>query len=359
MQRTAATLILVAVIHGPLPARAQAEIAPPADEGARLYTTPQERREAGRERRLTSWLSVSSLAEAEWSQQRLSGEDGRHDSTRDRSAGLQLGLTAMPLEWAKGELILQYDTDIDKLEAEEATVSAEHGPWELALGRQFLPFGVYFNHFVTGPILEFGEIRQSAGTLSWGPGEQLDLSISVYRGSARRSRARSSRLDWSLALESWPTKSLSVGASFLSDLADTDSRLLADSRDRFERKVPALSAYLVWVGERFEVTVEALGAVRSFHELAPDRNRPIAWNVELAQFPHPDFDWALRLEGSSDLEEAPRLRAGAAITFRLHRQAALTLEALHGRFREGLAVDDQDRSYEGITQLGALLSIAF
>lgn len=360
MHRVTAALALIALLPGPQMVHAQPEAeAATAEAGARLYTTPQERREAGRQRRLTPWLSMTSLAELEWGQQRLALDDGGQDRTRDSSAGVQLGLTATPRDWAKAELILQYDTDIDKLEADEATAAVEYGPWELTLGKQFLPFGVYFSHFVSGPILEFGEIRQTAGTLSWGPGEEIDLSLSLYRGSARKINAGSNRLDWSLALESWPTESLSLGASFLSDLADSDEPLLSDNRDRFERKVPAASAYLVWVGGTFEVTVEALGAMRSFQELEPDRNRPMAWNLEFAQFPHPSFDWAIRLEGSRDLEDAPRLQAGAAITFRLRRQAALTLEALHGRFKDALATDDEDNPYESVTQLGALLSIAF
>ena len=359
MYRATATLALIALIPGARPALAQSETeAAGTEAGARLYTTPQERREAGRERRLTPWLSMATLAEVEWTQQRLARDGGGQDRTRDGSAGLQLGLTATPLEWAKAELILQYDTDIDKLEVDEATVSAEHGPWELTLGKQFLPFGVFFSHFVSGPILEFGETRQSAGTLAWGPGEEIDLSLSLYRGSARKVNAGSNRLDWALALESWPMQSLSVGTSFLSDLADSDDRLLSDERDRFERKVPAASAYLVWVGDTYELTVEALGATRSFQELDRDRIRPMAWNLEFAHFPHPSFDWAIRLEGSRELEDAPRLQGGVAVTFRVGHEAALTLEVLHGRFKGALATDDQDNPYESLTRLGALLSIA-
>lgn len=360
MYRATATLALLALTHATHTALAQPETeAASAEAGARLYTTPQERREAGRERRLAPWLSMASLAEVEWVQQRFALDGGGQDRSRDGSAGVQLGFTATPLEWTKAELILQYDTDIDKLEVDEATAAAEYGPWELTLGKQFLPFGVFFSHFVSGPILEFGETRQSAGTLAWGPGEEIDLSLSLYRGSARKVNAGSNRLDWTLALESWPTQSLSVGASILSDLADSDDRLLSDERDRFERKVPAASIYLAWVGDAYELTVEALGATRSFQELDRDRNRPMAWNLEFAHFPHPSFDWALRLEGSRELEDAPRLQGGVAVTFRVRREAALTLEVLHGRFKDALATDDEDNPYQSLTQLGALLSIAF
>ncbi len=247
---------------------------------ARLYRTHAERREVGLQRQITSWLTASGLAEG--------FEVRRSDKTdheKETSATIQLGLTATPLELAKGEVLWEYDTDRDKIVTDEAILSVEQGDLELEVGRQHTPPGIYISHLRSGPILEFGETSSTGVAFSYGPDDSLDIKVMVYRGRAREIGTDSSRMDWSAGIESWLGQSCSLGMSYQSDLADSDDKLLDDEEgNRFDRKVPAVSGYAVWTTRRFDLSVEALGTMRSFREFDRDRNRPWAWNVEFSQF---------------------------------------------------------------------------
>lgn len=331
-----------------------------ADATARLYRTNAERREVGLERQITSWLTASGLAEAEGLAEGY--EVRRSDKTdheRETSATVQLGLTATPLEFAKGDVLWEYDTDRDKIVTDEAILSTEQWDLELELGRQYTPLGVYISHFPSGPILEVGETSSTGAALSYDPNDSLEIKAMVYRGRAREAGEDSSRMDWSAGVETWFGESWSFGLSYQSDLADSDDKILEDEGNRFERKVPAASGYAVWTTRQFDLSVEALGATRSFRKLDGDRNRPWAWNIEFSHFTHRHFDWALRWEGSRELEDEPAHQVGIALSFRTGPRASLSLEYLHGWFKDEFATNDDDESYDRVNRVGAQLSVAF
>lgn len=136
-------------------------------------------------------------------------------------------------------------------------------------------------------------------------------------------------------------------------------RLLEDENNRFARKVPGLSGYLVWVGNRFDITVEFVAAERSFAEFETDRNQPLAWNFELAVNANPKLDIAFRVEGSQELAGFPTTQYGLATNLSLHPRATLTFELLRGKFTNNLAIDDDDNPFNNVTTVGAQLSVAF
>ncbi len=330
------------------------------DESVRLYRTRAEKREAGLHRQLTPWLTLSGLVELEWNKDRFSvARNADVIRQEEQAMTVQLGLIATPLESVKAELILEYDTDTDRVKTEEFTIALESDPWELIVGKQYLPFGEYFSRFVTGPLIEFGETRETAATLTYDFADRLDLSMAIYHGAAGERERNNRGLDWTLSMEAWPQENLALGFSYLTDLADADSRLLVDNDNRFVRKVPGLSGYILWINDNFELTFEALGATRSFIELEADRDQPWAWNLELGLFPHRHFDLALRIEGSRELEDEPYLQYGAAVTFLVHRYVTVTMEYLHGRFRGDLATDVDDNPLDDVNRFSAQLSVAF
>ena len=328
----------------------------------RIYQTREEQREAGLKREITPWLTLSGLAEAELSYDDFDSKQGRAESSgRDDSATLQLGLILSPLDFAEAEIMLEYDTDKDKIEADEAYISIDAEPWELALGKQYTPFGVYFSNFVSGPLVEFGETQaDEVATLTFGPGDDLALLATVYRGRARKRGKNSGHWNWALALAHWVNRNWSLGLSYQSDLADADSRPLQDENDRYSKRVSGVSGYLLWVGESYEATLEFLAATGSFEELDRDRNQPWAWNMELVHFvPGTNFELAFRVEGSRELEDEPGLQFGPAVTWRIGKHASLTLEYLHGEFKDGLATNDEDEPYDHVDHIGGQLTIEF
>jgi hypothetical protein len=328
----------------------------------RLYRTREEQREAGLQRKLTPWLTVSGLVEAEMLYEDFDAGTGQADgSGHDDSASLQLGLVADLLEHAKAELILEYATDRDKVQSDEAFLAFEYDPWELSLGKQYTPLGVYFSSFVSGPLVEFGETQAGeVVTLVYGPGDELDISLTAYRGRARKQGRHSGEGNWALATEFWLNDAWSFGLSYQSDLADSDARLLEDFNDRYVNPVAAVSGYALWAGESFEASFEVLAATDSFEELDADRNKPWAWNAELVHFqPGSNFEIALRFEGSRELEDEPKYQFGPAITWRTGSYASLTLDYLHGEFSGDLAATENDEPYDSVDRFGAIFSLAF
>lgn len=331
-------------------------------QSKRLYRTRKEQREAGLQRQITAWLTASGLIEGEVLYADFNTKSGRAvDSGRESSATLQLGLIATPLKFAAIEAIFEYDTDRDRVSTDEALLSLEGDPWELALGKQYTPFGVYFSNFVSGPLLEFGETQANeVATLAYGPSDDIDIFFTGYRGRARKQGKNSGEWNMSLATELWLNEQWSIGVSYQSDLADSDSQLLEEINNRYAKRVGGVSGYILWAGEQFEMTVEAVTATGSFEELEADRNKPWAWNVELLYFfPSTNFEVALRFEGSRELEDAPKYRYGPAITWRAGKYASLTLEYLHGEFEGELATTDNDDAYDHVDSVGAILSVAF
>lgn len=327
---------------------------------ARIYTTREERRDAGLKHRITDWLTFSGLGEIEaigWRYGHF--EDSDRTDEDEFTKTVQLALEATPWEWAKAEVITEYDDEFNKFVLDEAIASVEVGDFEFEGGDLFVPFGEYFSHFVSGPYLEFGETRGHGFIVSYGPSDRLDIAAFAYNGSAQMLDSGSGDWSWGAIVEGSPFEFLTLSLSYLSDLADSEEALLEDEDNFYEKRVDALSGYAVVGLGRLEFTGEFVRALDSFEELDEDRDRPSAWNLELAYFPDGNISWALRLEGTRELEDAPELLGGIAATWRITDHIYLTAEYLRGHFREGLAETDDEILLDSIQQVGAILSIEF
>ena len=309
---------------------------------------------------ISRWLSLFGQIELEWTKQRLEPANGNSsEQTSESPETYQLGFMARP--WSNCELllVLEYTSDSDQLKADEASVKLTSEPWAIRAGKFYTPFGTYLGNFINGPMLEFGETRASGVNLSYSFGELSELSFMLYRGAADDQGRHAEALDWALSLESHASERISVGLSYQSDLADSDEHLLADSGDRFAHKVGALGGSLLWSGEAFELSFEALGALHSFAELEEDRNRPLAWNLELKHPLPADMHLAWRLEGSRELADQPEIQAGVALIWEPDKHITITLEYLHGKFKKGLAEDEHDEPYRHVDRISTMLRVGF
>lgn len=354
-------LLLALLAAAPAPAQEQ----PSPDETgmpARIYTTREERRDAGLRHEVTDGLTVSGLLELEGAAQQFAlRDDDTTPGDSEYSGVLELSAELEPAEWLTGEVIYEIERESEtgwrEPGLDEATAAVEVGAFELEGGRLYVPFGEYFSHFVSGPILEFGETRGAGAKLSWSPDDRLDVAAFTLRGRARPLGQRRRDWDWGVAVEASPFAAGTFAASYLSDLADSEERLLEDSDDRYVRRVPALSGYAALGAGDVEMTAEYVGALRGFRELDADRNRPCAWNVELAYFPLDPVQVALRAEGSREIEDEPDAQYGIAVAWRFLPVASITVEYLRGRYRRGLAEDGLERELEGVDQVAAQVGI--
>jgi hypothetical protein len=330
-----------------------------ANEPVRSPRTNAERREEGTTHEITPWLTASMLVDLEWQRDDFSTRNGSDDTFREHSATFQIGLIAAPWEYLQGELSLEYDTSTNRWTTDEAFVLSEIEDWELMGGKLYTPFGEYISHFPSGPLLEFGETQTHGIGLAYSPGELFELSLTGYRGQAREAGGHSSRLDWAAAIAATIDDRYIFGLSYQSDLADANSSLVADSDNRYQRKVDAASGYFIWLADDFEISFEVLGALDSFQELESDRDQPLAWNLEFTHFIGSDFEWTLRAEGSQELEDEPEWQLGAALTWHAPHNVSCSVEYLHGHFKKGMATNDADEPYDHVDRVGAQISIDF
>ena len=335
---------------------------------ARLYRTPEEHREVGIERRITPWLTSAMLAEVEWKRQQFRLRASSHEERAHvMDELLQLGLEARLASFAHAEVVIQYDSDTGDVDADEAVLALHADHLELEAGRTYLPFGRFYSHFVSGPLVEFGETQANALVLSYAPAPELDLQVASFKAQGRDGERNVTPWGYVLAIEFKPRVGFHLGWSVLSDLAAANSRLLSGAMNRGTvaeenlrpRIVPGMSAYIAWLSAHFDFSIEAVTALRNFRELEADRNRPLAWNIELAHHLTPSFDLALRVAGSRELEDAPQIQYGIAGSWRACRNLSLTVEYLRGDFSGDLAGNAHDEASRRVDQVGLNLSIAF
>jgi hypothetical protein len=327
------------------------------EEAARSYRTREERRSAGLKYKIADGIILTGLFESEYVYEGLRLQDESNTHEDEFSAPLQLGLEMAASSWAKVELVYEFDIAINEHILDEAILIMEAGDFDVELGKVYMPFGEYFSHFVTGPILEFGETRDAGIVLSYTPNDRLDLSTFVYKGRAVSQEPDSSSLDWGFSAEYSPSDFGIVAISYLSDLADSQERFLNVTNQRYEKRVAALSGYALIGYGPFEATAEFVHALSSFEELDPEQNKPRAWNIEFAYYPRNDLELALRYEGSKEFENAPHFKAGIGTTWHATKNIYLSLEYLHGKFERGALEDSEEPEPRTLHQFGARISI--
>jgi len=128
------------------------------------------------------------------------------------------------------------------------------GDWGMKIGRLYVPFGVYYSHFVTGPLLEFGQTRGDAILMDYTWRDTLELAAYIFDSKVDR-RENHNEVDWGVNLE-YVSKdeSTRIGVGYLSDLAESQEELLFDFNNNFLRRVPAWNVYGMVGLPPFELT---------------------------------------------------------------------------------------------------------
>lgn len=322
------------------------------------YLTPEERREAGEKYYLTETLSLTGLVELEtgyaWTK---TFDQAPSDRVYEQLFVLQTALDWSPTPWASLEIVYEYDSQERRHLIDEFLATIE--PKEdisLEFGRLFVPFGEYFSHFISGPAIELGEIRGYGIVTSIQATESLELSGFLYEGRAGEFGADPLiDLDWGLAMELQLSASITLGASYVSDLGDTEEDLLADTNFEFTRRTPAISSFVRLVQGRFDVTFEYLTALRSFRELESQVNRPSGWNLEIGYQLSDVLETAFRLEYNQEIVDAPQFGTGVACSWRITDHLTLAAEYLHGEYQRGISRDFRENDIRSSEEIRAQL----
>lgn len=268
--------------------------------------------------------------------QNANGEDENDVSLTTVS----LSIEAIVNRWVIGETNFLYedpgfsDTDAN-LNVEEGFITIgnmDEFPFFAKVGKFYVPYGAVLTHFPNDPLMDvpvtlaFGEINEKAllaGFEKWG----LSLSAYVFNGSVEKTAddadaIDSFGIDANYTYESEPNElTLQVGASYLSNLADTDG-ISGVVPGTLERLVDGWAAYLSSSWGKFFLDAEYMGALDEFRvaELADENGmeaEPSVWNIEFGL----NHDWWRNLEvvfkiaGSDEAENLsiPETRFGVVL----------------------------------------------
>lgn len=333
-----ALLALLATV--PAPARATDHAAPETRHHAEVHhgLTP-----APNESSPLSWqfgsarFTLSGLVEVEQSYLHQEGGDDQDDLLLST---VEIGLEAELTSWLSGRIVgLWEQNDTEPMEVDQAVLTLTC-PSKLAgqsqalhLGRQYLPFGRFATGMISDPLtLDLGETRTTAALYAL-EGERWSLFLGGFTGSVDDG---DDGLDsWVAAVTATPRPGVTFGASWLSDLAESDAELVQEE-GLYDDEVPGWSAFIALSHGDFGLNAEYLAAARSFRaeQVAAGEDltgrRPRAWSVEGSWQASEQLALATRYEAADDYQNDLR-RLGLTAGYALCDFATLSLEYLRGK----------------------------
>jgi hypothetical protein len=288
---------------------------------------------------LTDRVELSGIIEVEFGSDKHKVKDsvtGRHTGLRDDDitlATVELGVDADINTYTKGRILFLYeeDEDEDRVRIDEGTIQI--GGTDETCGLYFLA-GKYYPHF--GELrswfisdllnLEVFEIRESAAQIGY-EGDWFTAGAGAFHGDIQKTGRDESRIKGFFADASFHNPentlggiSLLIGASYLSNVADTDTLQDENSVDldvdgepdmQIKDYVDGIAAYLVAEYNQLSFVAEYITALDDFMAgemaYAVDRNgialstKPAAWNFEFAFRPVEVLQVAFKYEGTDDM----------------------------------------------------------
>jgi hypothetical protein len=295
-------------------------------------------------------IRISGLVEVEagYGKTDVKDTDEDDEETSDVDlANVELNVDAKIAAFVDGHVKVKYgDDDVFIDEGFITLTGPERFPGQLIAGRQYIPFGNYETHFITDPnTLILGETSEGALVAGYSiGGELVEISAGLFNGRAKKSGDDDVIDSYVAAVTAQPLKGLSLGISYTSNLAGSDSfnEQVVDS-DHLDSMVGAWSAFVIYEFlDRFKVIGEYVSALDSFRAgeiyAAGDteERKPAAWNLELGMTITEDLGVAVRYGGSDDGGDTflPETQYGAVVNWGFIKNTNLALEYLHGEFED-------------------------
>lgn len=311
-------------------------------------------------REITEWLTISALVELEDERRRNEFSSNKTVTDDERAIlTLQVGFDFTISEWLQAELIFEAESNGVKNHShlDEGFVSAEIEEWGIEIGRLSVPFGEYYSHFVTGPLLEFGETIADSLIVDYEITDHIELAGFVF-DSEVGPQTKGDSYDWGARIEfSSEDESRVLGVSYLSDLAESDEEFLKDENNIFERKVSAWNVYGLYAFSEFEITAEIVSAIDEFAEFESAFDNPSAYNIEFAYFPTATIALAIRAERSDEFEEAPRQQYGISATWRPRENFSISVDYLRASYKNDFVLDDDDNELQHSNSIAGQLAM--
>lgn len=303
-------------------------------------------------------INISGAVEVEISYESMEFSDpGEPDTdTSDIAlATVELGVDAEITDHVSGHVLLLWEEDdTEPVDIDEGFVSISGEdivPLYLDAGKMYVPFGAFESHFISDPItLEIGETRESAVRVGFA-NNMFDISLSLFNGDIdgigddEKIKAFAGRAAFSLPEGTVPDLDLSIGISYISNIADSDG-LEGEVAVPLADYVGGLGFFLsASLMQNFFFEVEYIRATDKFEpgELGFDNGiacKPGAYNLEFAWVPCDDLEFGVKYEGSDDLGALlPEKQFGIVAYYSLFENTSIGLEYMNGEYENS---DERD-----------------
>ena len=277
---------------------------------------------------------------------------------------VELGMEAVINEWVTGVVTLLYedptfDDEDSSFDVDVGVVTIgnlDQFPLFATVGKMYVPYGALLTHFPDDPLVDdpvtltFGEINEKALLVGFDMGGFI-LSAYAFNGNVEEfgdddNQIDSFGADANFTYENEPNELiLKIGASYLSNLADTDgiTDVINDNVgvEKVDDSVDGVAAYFSSRWKVFFLEAEFMSALDSFDAAeVPTKNgggaKPAVWNIEIGF----TYDWwrtlevAFKYAGSDEAEglTIPETRFGVVFNQEIFDATVLSIGYLNDEF---------------------------
>ncbi len=149
----------------------------------RIYSTPEERREAAAKTQITPWLRFGGVVDLEKEWQTNNFKRGvKSVDNPDTELSIELGFELTWIEWLEAEILFAIEENGSRhyQEVDEGFVGVDLDDFGVKVGWLYLPFGEFYSHFVTGPLVELGQTRGAAIIVDYSFWEPFEISGYIF-----------------------------------------------------------------------------------------------------------------------------------------------------------------------------------
>jgi hypothetical protein len=296
---------------------------------------------------------------------------------------VEFGMEAVINEWVAGEVVLLYedptfDDEDSSFDVDVGVVTignTDQFPLFATVGKMYVPYGALLTHFPDDPLVDdpvtltFGEINEKALLVGF---YMADFTVSAYcfNGNVEEfgddeNQIDSFGADANFTYENEPNELMvKIGASYLSNLADTDgiTDVINDNvgQEKVDDLVDGVAAYFSSRWKVFFLEAEFMSALDSFDaaEIATKNGndaKPAVWNIEVGF----TYDWwrtlevALKYAGSDEAEGLliPETRFGVAFNQEIFDATIFSIGYLNDEFDDDVFDGREDKRHTVFTQV--------
>lgn len=286
-------------------------------------------------------IQISGLIEVEAAY--VDPDDGDEESDVDLAA-VELAVDATIVDHVDGHVLFKYEDDDVFVDEGFITLSGtEAFPVYLVAGRLYVPFGNYDTHFVTDPnTLVLGETNEGAVVVGYTIGDDLvDLSVGAFNGKINETGDDDHVDGFVGSMTAQPLEGLTLGASYISNLASSDAFSEAFQVDEVADLVAGWSAFATFEFlDRFKLIGEYVAALDQYdagdvYEGDTRDREPSAWNLEFGVMVVDAVELAVRCGGSDDGGDfLPETQYGGVVNWGFFDSTNLALEYLHDEYED-------------------------